>query len=100
MDKLQSDNSLADLEVEILLSNAVRAKNSLTDRYGFSPFQLVFGRDNRLNPIEDRNHCVGTGNEMKKMIDAMFEARIKYLKSEKEQRIKAALDHHINSKKS
>ncbi len=46
MDKLQNDSSFKSLEPEILLSHAVIAKNSLLNRHGFSPFQLVFGKDN------------------------------------------------------
>ncbi len=98
MDKLQNDDSFADLQADILLSHAIRAKNSLLNRHGYSPFQLVFGRDNRLNPIEDNNHNTSNANKMKRMVEAKFEARIEFLKAENELRIKTSLELHSNKR--
>ena len=98
LDKLHIDETFAELDGDILLSHAIRAKNSLLNRFGYSPFQLVFGRDNRLNPVEDNNHSTSNANQMKKMVEALFEARVKILEAENELRIKTSLEHQSNRK--
>ena len=98
MDKLQNDDSFADLQADILLSHVIREKNSLLNRHGYSPFQLVFGRDNRLNLIEDNNHNTSNANKMKRMVEAVFEARINFLKAENELGIKTSLELHSNKR--
>ncbi len=60
-------------------------------RYRFSPFQLVIGKENRLNALQDNNHAAKRGNRLEAMVDSFFETRIKILKTESEERIKAAL---------
>ena len=84
-----------DMDLETALAWACVAKNSLSTVYGFSPFQLVYGRipsipniiDEPPNVIEIKSHSKALEDQLK----AMHECRTAFIKSQNCEKIKQAL---------
>ena len=80
-----------ELDWETSLGWAISAKNSLQSVYGFSPFQLVFGRNPNLpNILEDKPPALeGTTSSeiVAKQITALYAARKAFIESESSERI-------------
>ena len=84
-----------DMDLETALAWACAAKNSLTTVYGFSPFQLVYGRqpnipniiDEPPNVIEVKSHSKALEDQLK----AMHETRAAFIKSQNCEKLKQAL---------
>ncbi|KAL5272502.1 hypothetical protein ACHWQZ_G000641 [Mnemiopsis leidyi] len=87
-------------EPEIVIAWAVNAKNSLTNTYGFSPHQLVFGTNPRL-PGNWGDMSPGTLNheDMVKIVgdhlNALAIARQKFIEMEASDKLKRALQQRI-----
>jgi transposase InsO family protein len=84
-----------DLSIEQALAWAVVAKNSLTNHFGFSPYQLVFGRNPKLpNVINDPPPSweIKTKSEsLMKNLRAMHATRQAFMKAESCEKLKIAL---------
>ena len=84
-------------DLEVALAWAISAKNSLKNVHGFSPNQLVFGRnpnypnvcDNSLPALEGRT----TSEMVADNLNAMHSARHQYIKSESSDKLRRALRH-------
>lgn len=92
-----------DCGVKIALAWAISARNSLSNFSGFSPNQLVFGRNPNLpNVFENEPPALECDREetsdiVRKNINAMYAAREGFMKNENSERIKRALRHNIRS---
>ena len=78
---------------------AINAKNYLFNVHGFSPFQLVFGRNPRLpSVLIDRFPALQniSGSESTNL-KAMQEARKAFIASESSKKIRRALRHSVRS---
>lgn len=90
---------------DIALSWTVSAKNSLLMKSGFSPNQLVFGRNIRLNNLTGETkipelNIENTGCEIiEENLAAMRKARIIHIKQESEERIRRALSKNVREHK-
>ena len=84
-----------DMDLETALAWACVAKNSLSTVYGFSPFQLVYGRQPNLpniieeppNAIEIKTHSKALEEQLK----SMHECRTAFMKSQNCEKLKQAL---------
>ena len=84
-----------DMDLETALAWACAAKNSLTTVYGFSPFQLVYGRqpnipniiDEPPNVLEIKSHSKALEDQLK----AMHECRTAFIKSQNCEKLRQAL---------
>ena len=85
----------AQCDPEIALAWAVSAKNSLQNSGGYSPNQLVFGRNINLpNVLQDEPpaHNIDTNSELIRInLEAMHKARENFIKAESSERIRRAL---------
>ncbi len=83
------------MRLEVALAWAVTAVNSMTNVRGFSPYQLVFGRQIRLpNILEDPPPTWEEPERSKTLLEtleAIHATREKYIKAERCERIKRAL---------
>lgn len=85
--------------LSVALSWAVHAKNSLQMVEGFSPYQLVFGRNptlpsvvnDELPALEGTTICANFA----KHINALHSSRQAFIKAESEERIRRALRHNV-----
>ena len=84
-----------DMPLEVALAWAVCAVNSMSSVRGFSPYQIVFGRNIKLpNIIEDPPPTWEEPQKSKEMMDtlnALHATRVAYTKSERCERIRRAL---------
>ncbi len=91
--RVQTDNPEIDLETAVAWACA--AKNSLSTVHGFSPFQLVFGRqpnipniiDEPPNVLETKSHSKALEDQLK----ALHECRAAFMKSQNCEKLKRAL---------
>lgn len=87
---------------EIALSWAVSAKNSLHSVFGYSPYQIVFGRNPKLPSIlSDKPPALGGSNTSKIVaanIRAIHEGRKAFIASESSEKIRRALRSNIRPK--
>ena len=94
--KMMSDS---DISLEMALAWAVNAKNSLHNVYGFSPSQLVFGRNPNLpSVLNDKIPALnGTtqSEEVARHLNAMHGARRAFVESEASTKIRRALRHNV-----
>lgn len=93
--KLMADYPRAELDV--LIGWANMAKNSLQTQYGFSPYQLVFGRNPNLpNLMNDKlpalNNTI-TNDVLLRHLSALHAARQEFIKSEACEKLRRALRH-------
>ncbi|XP_066911985.1 uncharacterized protein [Clytia hemisphaerica] len=90
-----------DCELRIALSWAVSAKNALHNIHGFSPNQLVFGRNpnfpsvltDKLPALEGKT----TSEVVRDNLNAMHSARKAFVASEASEKIRRALRHNVGS---
>ena len=90
-----------DCSLEIALSWALSAKNSLQNFYGFSPNQLVFGRnpnfpsviDDKLPALEGKTQSEVVGENL----NAMHSARKAFIAAEASEKIRRALRHNVRT---
>ena len=88
-------------DLQLAVSWAVSAKNSLKNVHGFSPNQLVFGKnpnfpnvcDDLLPALENKT----TSEIVAKNLNALHQARQNYIKSEPSSKIKQALKHQVQT---
>ena len=87
--------------VEIALAWAVNAKNSLQNIHGFSPYQLVFGRNPNLPAvITDRLPALEgvTGSKLvADILNALHKAREETIKQEASERLRRALKSKVRT---
>ena len=85
--------------LEVALSWAIAARNSLANFSGFSPNQLVFGRNPSLpNVFNDKIPALNadsTSDLIRMNLNAMHLARQEFVKFESNEKIKRALRHNI-----
>ena len=95
--KIMSDSECS---VEVALAWAVAARNSLSNNSGFSPNQLVFGRNPVLpNVFSNKPPAMNTcSNDMvRKNLNAMHSATQEFMKFEANEKINRALRHKVRS---
>ncbi|XP_063683937.1 uncharacterized protein LOC134818355 [Bolinopsis microptera] len=86
---------------EIAIAWSVSAKNSLSNTYGFSPHQLVFGTNPRVPGIMEENMTPGTLNHegvlkiVSDHLNALSLARLKFVELEANDKLKRALQQRI-----
>ena len=84
-----------DMKLDVALAWACNAKNSLTNIHGYSPYQLVFGRQPRLpNVVNDPPPAWEIKTKSKKLIEnltMMHATRQAFMKAENCERLKRAL---------
>lgn len=89
--------------LSVALSWAVHAKNSLQMVEGYSPYQLVFGRNPTLPSvvIDELPALEGTtiSQNFAKHINALHSSRQAFIKAESEERIRRALRHNVRENK-
>ena len=87
--------------IEMAVMWAVHAKNSLANIHGFSPYQLVFGRNPSIPGILTDKPPAMYGESsievIRKNLNALHSARETFIKSESSERLKRALRHNIRS---
>ena len=87
--------------VEIALAWSLCAKNSLANVYGFSPNQLVFGKNpNLLNFLDNKlpaNDPVITGKVLEEHLLTLRIAREQFVKAEACEKIKRALVKNVRT---
>ena len=83
------------MRLEVALAWAVSAVNSMSNVRGFSPFQLVFGRNPKLpNLLDDPPPAWEVPEKSKELLEtleAIHSAREKYTKAERCERLRRAL---------
>ena len=86
-------------DVETALAWAVAARNALDNNMGFSPNQMVFGRNpalpNVFNSALPALEPVESSDVVRKNLNAMYVARQEFMKAEACERIKRALKHKV-----
>ena len=91
--------SESDCDIEVALAWSINAKNSLHNVYGFSPAQLVFGRNPNIPTVFNSKPPALEGRtqseEVAKHLNAMHSARKLFIESEAAEKIKRALRHNI-----
>ena len=90
-----------ELDLKTALAWACSAKNSLTTVYGYSPYQLVYGKNPRLpNVINDQPPAWTTKPKSEvliKHLNALHSTREAFIKAEKSEKLKIALKSKIRS---
>ena len=88
-----------DCELDVALAWAVSAKNSLTNVHGYSPNQLVFGRNPNYPCVLENYPPALEGKSISKTVadnlNAMHVARQEFIKSESSDRLRRALKHQV-----
>ena len=89
--KVQSDNNCS---VQTSLHWALAAKNSLTNVYGFSPNQLVFGKNIELPSVhKDKLPAGNTSSDyIMKNLNALHSARQAFIQQESSEKLRRALN--------
>ena len=100
-DTLRKMEEDCDGDLETLLFWAVAAKNSLHNQHGYSPNQLVFGRNTALPDVQGettvaqlRSH-EGEEKLMRENLEAMHKAREAHIRQESDEKLKRALAHNV-----
>ena len=95
--KIISENNKTDLETALVW--AINAKNSLQMVHGWSPYQLVFGRNPNLPSVICDHipalHCTSISEMFAKNLNTLHTSRKAYIQSECSERIRRALRHQI-----
>ena len=96
VNKMTSDS---DSSLEVALAWALNAKNSLHNVYGFSPAQLVFGRNpNMPSVLNDKFPALDgmtQSEEVARHLNARHEARKAFIECEASEKIRRALRHNV-----
>ena len=97
LDKIMDENNSVTLEVA--LAWAINAKNSLQNVYGFTPAQLVFGRNPNLpSVLTDKLPALEgktTSETVANHLIAKHQARKAFIESEASEKVRRALRHNI-----
>ncbi len=89
--KMREAHEFEAIDDQTLLSQAVYAKNTLSNRHGFSPFQLVFGKHHlSLNGESNYQNCEQR-NRLKSFENLIAKSRQQFLAAENSERIRSAL---------
>ena len=92
---VQVNRDFPDMDLQTALAWSCAAKNTLTTTYGFSPYQLVFGRQPALpNIIDEPPPALEVKSRSKALEDqlrALHECRIAFIKSQSCEKLKQAL---------
>ena len=92
VDKIEEDIHCS---VEVALCWAINAKNSLQNIYGFSPYQLVFGKNPNLPSVLNNKlpalEGVSKSQLVADMLNALHSARREVVKLESSEKIRRAL---------
>ena len=87
--------------LEMAVMWCITAHNSLSDVHGFSPFQLVFGRNPALPSLQNNKPPAlndETVNDMiRKNLNALHASRQAKIKCESDERLRRALNHNIRT---
>ena len=87
--------------LELALMWCVTAHNTLTNVHGFSPFQLVFGRNPSLPAVQvDKPPALESdtvSDILRKNLNTMHAARQAYIRSESCEKVRRALRHNIRT---
>ena len=87
--------------LDLAVNWSVNAKNSLSNVHGFSPYQLVFGKNPKLpNVLADKPPALyseTTHDIIRTNLNALHNARQAFIKSESSEKIRRALRHNIRS---
>ena len=89
--------------LEMAVMWCVAAHNSLASVHGFSPFQLVFGRNPTLPVLQDskppalNDYDGNVSDLLRKNLESMHAARQAKIKSESDKRVRRALRHNIRT---
>ena len=90
-----------DMPLSTALAWACTAKNTLTNVYGYSPYQLVLGQNPRLpNILEDAPPAWEVKSMSKRLTEhltALHATRKQFIKTESCEKIKKALKHRIRT---
>ena len=85
-----------EIDLDTALAWICSAKNSLTNVYGFSPHQLVFGRNPKLPNILDSpppaREVKAQSKALLEMLNAMHKARESFMQAESCEKLKRALN--------
>lgn len=90
-----------DCSTSIALSWALQAKNSMSNVYGFSPMQLVFGYNPKVPGLDDREISLGqlervsSSELVASNLNAMFQARQAFLEAQNSDRLARALKSRV-----
>ena len=88
-------------DMETALAWATCAKNSLQSTFGFSPNQLVLGRNVNLPSVESNDlpaqEPTTHSDLVRTNLNALHKSRENYIKAESSDRIKRALKHNIRT---
>ena len=94
-------NDHPEMSLNTALAWACTAKNTLSNVYGYSPYQLVLGQNPRLpNIIEDPPPAWEVKSMSKKLTDhltALHATRKEFIKTESCEKLKKALKHRIRT---
>lgn len=89
------------MDIELALVWAVNAKNSLQMVYGYSPYQLVFGRNPNLpSVLTDKApalHGTTVSEIFAKHLNVLHSSRKAFIQAEASEKIRRALRHKIRS---
>ncbi len=99
MSKVNADRETEFLQAKDVLNYSLMAKNSLLNRKGFSPFQVVFGRNVWKDNIENELSVPkGTDGIVIEHYKAMQNVKRRYLEAESDARIEAIERKKTNNK--
>ena len=91
----------AKCSLDIAIDWCINAKNSLQNVHGFSPYQLVFGRNPRLPGfLSDRPPAmedVTATTIIRDNLNALHTARQAFIASESSERLRRALRHNLKN---
>ena len=101
MEAMQKTITDVKCEQDIALAWAVSAKNALQNRGGFSPNQLVFGRNvNTPTILTDKLPTLEpttSSDIIRKNMEALHSARKNFIQSEASEKVRRALRHKVRS---
>ena len=94
----KTKDTMASVDESLVLQAAVFAKNCLHSHLGYSPYQLVYGRQPRLpTTLEDELPALCSKSNFEDHLNALHEARCNFLKAESSDRIKRALVSNVRT---
>ena len=93
MSKMMEDQP--NLPVDMALSHSIFAKNMLVNAKGYSPMQLVFGKQPKLPSAIDNSppamECVSEVEAVRNRLNAIFDARKAFIQVENSKKLNEAL---------
>ena len=96
--KIMADCNCA---LEVALAWAIAARNSLTNSFGFSPNQLVFGYNPAIPNVVTNDlpalESASSSETVRDNLNALHAARQEFIKKESSERLARALRHNVRS---